>query len=171
MEPLSSIPPSSTQSSPSKDALPASAKDKGDLSAPPQQSDTVSISQSNASGNIVTLQVQVTDTGDVHTAAFDLVFDDNLADYVSHTAGSFLEQGGNSPTYTVGVGNGRIIVGVSRSGNTGTGATGTQALINLNFRVNNVGQTQVNVVNANLRDGNLANIPGLSWFGGMLVGN
>jgi flagellar biosynthesis anti-sigma factor FlgM len=46
MEPLSSIPPSSTQSSPSKDAFPASAKDKGDLSAPPQQSETVSISQS-----------------------------------------------------------------------------------------------------------------------------
>ena len=46
MEPLSSLPPGSTQSSPSKDALPVSAKDKGDLSAPPQQSETVSISQS-----------------------------------------------------------------------------------------------------------------------------
>ena len=45
MEPLSSIPSSSTQSSPSKDALSASAKDKVDLSAPPQQSETVSMSQ------------------------------------------------------------------------------------------------------------------------------
>jgi len=45
MEPLSSIPSGSTQSSPSKDALSSSAKDKVDLSAPPQQLETVSMSQ------------------------------------------------------------------------------------------------------------------------------
>lgn len=47
MQPLSSIPPSSTQSSPSKEALSASVKDKNkiELSTPPQQSETVSISQ------------------------------------------------------------------------------------------------------------------------------
>jgi len=45
MEPLSSIQPSSTQSSPSKDALSVSAKKEVDLSEPPQQSETVSISQ------------------------------------------------------------------------------------------------------------------------------
>ncbi len=133
--------------------------------------DTVSISEAGSSGNIVTLRVDVTDTNDVHTAAFDVVFDDNLADYVSHTAGSFLEQGGNSPTYSVGQNNGRIVVGVSRSGNSGTNATGSRTLINLNFRVNQVGQAQVNVVNASLRDGNLNDISGIGWFGGTLVGN
>jgi negative regulator of flagellin synthesis FlgM len=47
MQPLSSIPSSSTQSSPSKEALSASVKDrdKVELSTPPQQSETVSISQ------------------------------------------------------------------------------------------------------------------------------
>jgi negative regulator of flagellin synthesis FlgM len=47
MQPLSSIPSSSNQSSPSKEALSASVKDrdKVELSTPPQQSETVSISQ------------------------------------------------------------------------------------------------------------------------------
>ncbi len=63
------------------------------------------------------------------------------------------------------------MIGVSRAGNTGTDAAGSRGLINLNFRVNNVGTSQVSVVNATLRDGSLSNIPGLSWFGGSLVGN
>lgn len=47
MQPLSSIPSGSTQSSPSKEALSASVKDKDkiELSTPPEQSETVSISQ------------------------------------------------------------------------------------------------------------------------------
>jgi negative regulator of flagellin synthesis FlgM len=47
MEPLSSIPSNSNQSSPSKEALPASIKDmdKIELSTPPEQSETISISQ------------------------------------------------------------------------------------------------------------------------------
>ena len=47
MQPLSSIPSSSTQSSSSKEALSASVrgKDNIELSTPPQQSETVSISQ------------------------------------------------------------------------------------------------------------------------------
>ena len=47
MQPLSSIPSNSTQSSPSKEALSASVKDKDEIqhATPPQQSETVSISQ------------------------------------------------------------------------------------------------------------------------------
>jgi len=47
MQPLSSIPSGSNQSSPFKEALSASAKekDKIELSTPPEQSETVSISQ------------------------------------------------------------------------------------------------------------------------------
>ena len=45
MQPLPSIPSGPTEPSLSKEALPASAKDKIELSSPPQQSETVSISQ------------------------------------------------------------------------------------------------------------------------------
>ena len=45
MQSLPSIPSGPTEPSLSKEALPASAKDKIELSAPPQQSETVSISQ------------------------------------------------------------------------------------------------------------------------------
>ncbi len=133
--------------------------------------DTVSIAQTNASGNMVSLQVNVTDTNDVHTAAFDLVFDDSLVEYVGYTAGSFLEQGGNVPLYQVGQGPGRIVVGVSRGGSVGANAVRSQELMNLSFRVTDVGQSQLSVVNATLRDGNLNDIQGVAWFGGSLNGN
>ena len=96
--------------------------------------DTVSFAESNSSGNLVTLQVNVTDTNDVHTAAFDVVFDDTLVEYVGYTVGNLLEQGGNTPLYQVGPSAGRIVVGVSRGGSTGTNAVGSQVLMSLNFR-------------------------------------
>jgi len=138
---------------------------------PSPGTNTVSIAQANTSGNMVTLQVNVTDTNDVHTAAFDVVFDDSLVEYVGHTSGSFLEQGGNVPLYQIGLGPGRIVVGVSRAGNAGANAVGSQALMNLNFTVTDVGQSQLSVVNASLRDGNLADIQGVAWFGVSLIGN
>lgn len=138
---------------------------------PSPGADTVSIAESNSSGNLVTLQVNVTDTNDVHTAAFDVVFDDSLVEYVGYTAGNLLEQGGNTPLYQVGPSAGRIVVGVSRGGNTGTNAVGSQVLMSLNFRAIAVGQSSLSVVNASLRDGNLNSIPGVGWFGGSVVGN
>jgi len=138
---------------------------------PSPGADTVSFAQANASGNIVTLQVNVTDTNDVHTAAFDVVFDDSLVEYVGYTTGSFLEQGGNVPLYQVGQGPGRIVVGVNRVGSTGTNAVGSQVLLSLNFRATDVGQSQLSVVNASLRDGNFNDIPGVAWFGGSVIGN
>ena len=138
---------------------------------PSPGTDTVSFAQVNASGNMVTLRVNVTDTDDVHTAAFDVVFDENLVEYVNYTTGSFLEQGGNVPLYQVGQGPGRIVVGVNRFGSSGTDAVGSQALINLNFRATDVGQSQLSVVNASLRDGSFNDISSVAWFGGSVVGN
>lgn len=137
---------------------------------PSPGANTVSVAETNASGNIVTLQVNVTDTGDVHTAAFDVMFDDRSVEYVSYAKGSFLEQGGNVPLYQVAQGPGRIVVGVSRGGSSGTTASGSQALMSFNFMVTDTGQSQLSVVNADLRDGNLDDIPGVAWFGGSLIG-
>jgi hypothetical protein len=133
--------------------------------------DTVSIAESNASGNIVTLQVNVTDTNDIQSASFDVIFDDSLVEYVGHNEGSLLEQGGNAPIYAVTPSAGRIVVGVSRQGSTGTNAVGSRVLMNLNFRAIAVGQSSLSVVNSVLRDGNNSSIPGVGWFGGSVVGN
>ena len=134
--------------------------------------DTVSITESSASGDIVTLRVNATDTDDVHTAAFDVLFDDSLVEYVNYARGNFLEQGGNVPLYQVtSQGAGRIVVGVSRTGSAGVSAVGSQALMSLNFRVTDVGQSQLSVVNASLRDGNFNDIASMAWFGGSVIGN
>ena len=132
--------------------------------------DTVSIAEANANGNIVTLRVDVTDTNDVHTAAFDVVFNGAFVEYVGYTTGSLLEQGGNAPVYQVGQSGGRIVVGVSRSGSVGANAVGSAVLMNFNFRVIAAGQSQLSVVNSTLRDGNGNDIPGVAWFGGSVSG-
>jgi hypothetical protein len=132
---------------------------------------TVSLAQANNSGNMVTLQFNITDTDDVHTAAFDVLFDDALVEFVGHSSGTLLEQGGNTPLYQVGLSAGRIVVGVSRGGSGGATATGSQSLMRLTFRVINAGQSQLAVVNATLKDGNLDTIPGVTWHGGSILGN
>ena len=63
------------------------------------------------------------------------------------------------------------MVGVSRTGSAGVNAVGSQALMSLNFRVTDVGQSQLSVVNASLRDGNFNDIAGMAWFGGSVLGN
>ena len=133
--------------------------------------ETVAFAEAATSGNLVTVQVNVTDTNNVHTAAFDVVFDAGSVEFVGHSAGSFLEQGGNSPVYQVGSSAGRIVVGVSRGGSSGADASGSANLMSLVFRATSAGQSQVSVVNATLRDGNLDDIPNVDWFGGSMVAN
>ena len=132
---------------------------------------TVSVAQVNSSGNMVTLQFNVKDTDDVHTAAFDVIFDDALVEFVGHSKGTLLEQGGNVPLYQVAVSAGRVVVGVSRGGAVGADAMGSQSLLRVNFRVTSAGQSQLSVVNATLRDGNLNSITGVTWHGGSLIGS
>jgi len=135
---------------------------------------TVSMKQGTSSGDLVTIEVQVTDTGDIYGVAFDLVYDSANTTYTNWSAGSLLEQGGHNPTYQVGTSQaGRIVVVATRNGAvSGVDANGTGTIMKLTFRVEEAGAFPVQIENAALyNDQNPQPVNGINWFAGTLTGN
>jgi hypothetical protein len=133
-------------------------------------SNTVALGQGSLSANLVTLRVGVTDVDDVHHAAFEVVYDGAVVDFVDHSPGVLLEQGGNSPTYQVSEQGGKLVVGISRSGPTGTDANGTRTLVSFTFRVLQAGNTPIAFQNYALMDSGFNAIGVTHWYGGTLAG-
>ena len=133
--------------------------------------DTVSMDQASAVADTITVAVLITNTDNLHTAGFDVIFDDTAMDFLGHNEGSLLEQGGNAPTYSVASQTGRVVVGVSRSGSSETSAVGSQTLIELVFKVHTAGTHAVSLANADLLNSGVNILQGISWFGGNAVAN
>ena len=135
---------------------------------------TVSLLEQSAAGDLVTVRVRVTDTSNVYGAAVDLTYDPSELQYVTWAAGTFLEQGGHAPNYTVQAAQaGRVVIGVSRTGNVGgVNASGNRPLIHIVFRVTRLGDTTVFIQNGSLSDDQIPpqDISGISWFGGYATG-
>jgi len=139
---------------------------------PSPGSNSVALAQSTASGNLVTVRVNVFGVSGVYGGAFDVVYDAARLDYVGYSAGTLLEQGGNVPNYSVGVPQaGRVVVGASRTGSTGVNANG-QAMILITFRVKVTGTSPITLENTQLLDSQLPPQPigGISWFAGTFSG-
>ena len=134
---------------------------------------TVSLQKGTVNGDVITLQVTLTDTTNVYGIAFDLLYDGAKAQYLSWSAGSFLETGGNTPTYQVASPtDGRVVVGASRSGNAGgVNASGTKTVINLNFRVQQAGDNALSFTQGAVYDPSNPPqaISGITWSGGTLT--
>lgn len=138
--------------------------------------DTTAMDLGSATGDLVTVRVEVTDTDGVYAAAFDVTYDPSMASYVAFTPGSLLEQAGHSPTYQVNASSpGRVVVGVSRNGNVpAVDAMGTNNhLISLTFRVRQAGSAPLTFGSPALYDGQAPPQPlsGIQWFGGSLTGD
>ena len=81
---------------------------------PAPVANSVALKKGGASGNLVTLEVTITDVADVFGVDFDLTFDANRAQYVNWRPGSALESGGESVSYLVEAPQpGRLVVGAS----------------------------------------------------------
>lgn len=132
--------------------------------------DRVRMTEGAATANLVTIPVQVTDTDGVYAAAFDVVYDPAVADFVQWTQGSVLESGGAAVQYQVQeVRSGRIVIGISRQGGVpGVNVSGTGTLVNLTFRAVNVGNGSAAFESAALLDSSVPPAPlaGIEWFGG-----
>jgi len=133
---------------------------------------TMSAAEAGTAAELVTVAIQVTDMQNVFGSAFDLVYDPTLATFVGWSAGSLLEQGGNSPLYQVSAtSSGRLVVGASRSGAVGgADANGTVTLIHLTFRMNVAGSSLLTFQNTSVEDNSNPPqaIPGLTAAGGTL---
>lgn len=139
-------------------------------------SGTVSMAEGAVSGDLVTVNVQVTGTNSIFGAAFDVAYDGSTATWTGWGAGSLLEQGGHVPIYQVAESQpGRLVVAATRQGvgTTAVNATGTTTMIQLTFRVTSVGTWPVGFESAELLDAQLSPqpIPGINWSGGTLVAN
>jgi hypothetical protein len=149
---------------------PISAAFTADEPQPP--SNSVAMAQGSKSGDLVTVRVNVVGVSGVYGTAFDVTYDSTKADYVSWSAGTLLEQGGNTPNYTVTVPSaGTVVVGASRTGSTGVTASG-QAIVNLTFRVKATGTFPVTIQNSVLYDSQNPPqpLPGITWYAGSLTG-
>jgi hypothetical protein len=141
---------------------------------PSPGANTVSMSGSGTS-NIMTLAVNVSGTNDVFGASFDVVYDPTMIEFVNWTTGRLLEAGGHQVTYQVNAQQaGRVVVGVSRT-TLGTGASAGVAtpLINLQFRLNEPGTSQVAFERAALLNtmDPPQSIGGIAFSGGTLAAN
>jgi len=137
---------------------------------------TVAMALGGASGNLVTVEVNVTGVDDVFSADFDVTYDPQQAEFVNWSAGTLLETGGNTPSYILtAVQPGLVTVGATRTGGSSGGVDvgASQTLINLLFRVTEPGASALTFQSASLLDAQdlPQPIPGLSWFGGTLTGN
>ena len=135
---------------------------------------TVALAEGLKSNDVVTVNVTMTSTNGVFGAAFEVVYDDVHTVFLGYTAGSVVEQGGNTPTYNVdGTSNpGRVVVGVSRTGSGATNVSGTKTVIGLQFRVKQAGVYPMVIQNSAVYDNQNPPQPlgGISWFAGAVSG-
>ena len=137
---------------------------------------TVAMALGAASGNLVTIEVNVTGVDNLFSADFNVTYDPQRAEFVNWSAGTILETGGNSPSYFLTATQpGTITVGATRTGggSGGVDVGSSQTLIHLVFRVTEVGSSTLAFEQAALLDAQdlPQQIPGLSWYGGTLTGN
>jgi hypothetical protein len=136
--------------------------------------DTVAAAEGASSGDLVTVEVTVTDTNGIYAMAFDLTYNANMASFEGWSAGNLLEQGGHTPFYQVQEPqNGQLVAVATRQGAVpGVNAVGTVTVIELTFRVEEEGSSQISFQAAALLDDQVQPqpIPGITWHGGSLDG-
>ena len=85
-----------------------------------------------------------------------------------------MEQGGQDPNYTVQVPSpGRIVVGVSRTGNAGgANSSGSPVLMQVVLRAIQSGNSNVTIQNGTLTNNQIppGGISGVAWYGGYVTG-
>ena len=135
-------------------------------------SNTVHLIQKSAQNDLITLNVVVTSLAVPSAgAAFDVVFDPNLVNFIGSAPGSFYETNG-TVAYQAGLqagSNNRLVVGITQQA--GPGASGSGVLIELQFKAVKIGSSSLDFNNNNLTDPSANLIPGLAWSGGALTGS
>ena len=142
---------------------------------PSPGSDTVSADEGDIGGNLVIVEIKVTDTGGISGASFDLTYDPSMARYDDYwTEGNLFQSG----VYQVGEPeNGHLFVGVVREPGPPLGdASGTQKSIRgLRIEVIQAGQS---IMSFPFEGPELTDdqplplpIPDINWSGGLLTGD
>ena len=121
-------------------------------------------------GNSVAVELNLRDVSGVRSAAFDVIYDPAVIEFVGWNAGDALEQSGQTPVYVAAANTaGVVTVGVDLTGANSVDIVGTRTLIGLVFRVRQTGTHTLQFQANSLRDVNMQVI-GASWHAGTLTG-
>ena len=135
---------------------------------------SVSLAQADVRNDLVQLRVRVTDVEGLYGAAFYVMVDPTIARLEHHAPGEILEAGPHTPLYLVEEAQpGVIVVSATRLGPVpAVDVVGTRTLLSLTFRVVGIGSCAASFQAAALYGDELqpAPMPGVSWFGGEIVG-
>lgn len=127
----------------------------------------------SGAGDRITIAIRVADADHIYGAAFDILYDPSIAVFEGWAPGTLLEQDANIPNYAVESPHaGTVVVGASRTGNVpGVKASAGTTLVQLTFRVLQPGESRLSFRSASLTDNRIPpeGIPGVSWFGGLLI--
>lgn len=143
---------------------------------PSPASNTVAMAEGSTSNDLVTVNVTLTGTNGVYGTAFEVVYDSTHTQYLDFAPGVVFEQGGAAPLYQItpkpGATPPRVVIGISRTGSTGTNVLGTKTVVSLQFRVKEAGVFPMSIENAVVFDSQATPqpIPGISWFAGAVQG-
>jgi len=146
--------------------------------AAPPAANSMTLQSSSTAADVITLDVVITDTAGVFSAAFDLVFDPVDVVYLASEQGGFLGGDGADTQFLVTATAGRLVVGLSRvQGGTNAvpdvDADGSETLASFRLRLmrprtSRVEFDQTEPRSVRGRDG----VPrSVSWSGGALVGS
>jgi hypothetical protein len=141
----------------------------------------ITMTQATASGDTVTVSVQVRNTSGLYGAGFNIAYDASHVGYVSWTAGTLLETGGNQVSYIVSDKSslGVVVMNVTRVGSEpAIDVTNATTLINVTFRVRAQGSFPLTFEDDSqshptLYDAQIPSQPisGITWYGGSLQGS
>lgn len=162
------------ESDPGGSPTPIAASFAPDQSSP--GSNTVALAEGSKANDIVTVNVTLTGTSGVYGTAFEVVYDATHTSYVGFAPGTVFEQGGVATQYQITASPGatppRIVIGISRTGSSGTNVSGTKVVVGLQFRVKQTGVFPMTIENAVVYDSQSTPqpIPGIAWYAGAVEG-
>jgi hypothetical protein len=104
---------------------------------------SVSLSEGSTSGDLVTVDVNVTDMSDVFAADFQLEWNDSRARFLGWDEGNLLSKDGEASSFSVVESSGGILrIECTRVGTSAeVDAVGTERLLSIDFRVRRRGET------------------------------
>jgi hypothetical protein len=167
---------SCTSDDPPDDTKPIEAR--FNPSKPSPGPNDVATAQGDLSGDMVTVRVTVTGVSGIHSADFRVFWNASRAKWIGWSEGTLLDKDGASTSFTVQeIGIGQLRVEARRTGTTDpVDAVGTEELLDLEFRLLKKGDAPLNFPTPvpgfprALRDPTMTDLPGLTWWGGQLVG-
>jgi hypothetical protein len=137
---------------------------------PGQPDNVATMAEASGSGDVVSVDIDLSDVDGVFGAAFDVGFEAGMAEYLAWSPGDLFESDGDLPLYSVTGLSDRVVVGISRSSGAvaGIDVVGTRTMITLTFRVTQPGSSPVTFANATLLDDQAPpqTIDGIAWAGG-----